>query len=203
MSMHASADTQLGSRAPAHNPRMAAKLTSRRAVLTIVLFLGALAAAIAIGFAVWGEEDAQILRAGEPVLITPSALRTFVKDSPVPVFWAGQRSNSELEYTETNDKRTFVRYLTGSAKAGDPRPVFVSVATYPRPEALTELERITKRRGVTSATIPGGGLIAYRKAKPLSVFVAYPDRSAFVEVYAPKDGDALDIVRSGAVTPVR
>lgn len=182
---------------------MTDKLTSRRAVLTIALALAALAAAIAIALAVTGEDNTQTLRPGKAVLITPDALRSFVKDAPVPVFWAGERPNTELEYTETTDKRTFVRYLTGSAKADDPRAVFVSVATYPRPAALTELKRIAKRKGITSATIPGGGLYAYDKPRPLSVYAAYPNKPALVEVYAPKAGDALDIARSGALGPVR
>jgi hypothetical protein len=196
------AETQPRARGPAVHQRMTFKLTRRRPFLTIALALAALAA-IAIGFAVTGKEDAQTLSPGEPVLITPGALRTFVKGAPVPVFWAGTRPNTELEYTETTDKRTFVRYLTGSAKAGDPRPVFVSIATYPRPGALTELKRVAKRKGIVSAPTPGGGLSTYAKATPLSVYVAYPNQSVMVEVYAPKAGDARAIAHSGDVRPVR
>ncbi|MDQ3644093.1 MAG: hypothetical protein M3356_01085 [Actinomycetota bacterium] len=197
------ANAQLSDSAPAQHHHMTGTPGSRRTVLTIALALAALAAAIAIWFAVTDDEEAQTLRPGEPVLITHDALRTFVKDAPVPVFWAGERPNTELEYTETSDKRTFVRYLTGSAKAGDPRAVFVSVATYPRPEALTELKGIANRKGVTSAPVPGGGLYAYYKTKPLSVYVAYPDKPVMIEVYAAKAGDARGIARSGDITPVR
>ena len=195
-------DTQPSARAPASHQRMTDKPTRRRTFLMLAVAIAAVAAA-AIGFAVFGKDDEQTLRAGKAVVITPEALRTFVKDAPVPVFWAGRRPNTELEYTETSDKRSFVRYLTGSADAGDPRPVFVSIVTYPRPEALAELKRVAKRKGVVSAPAPGGGLSTYDKAKPLSVYVAYPRQSVLVEVYAPKAGDARSIVRSGNVRPVR
>lgn len=188
--------------APAHPHRMIDKLTNRRAVLVIALAIAALAA-ITTGLVVTRNEEPQTLQAGKAVTITPDALRTFVKGAPVAVFWAGRRPNTELEYTETTDKRTFVRYLTGSARAGDPRPVFVSVATYPRPEALTELKRVAKRKGIVSASLPGGGISTYRRAKPLSVYLAYPGQSVLVEVYSPKAGQARDIARSGDVGPVR
>jgi len=198
--MHA--NTQPCDSVPAHRPRMTNNPTSRRTVLAIALIF-AVVAAIAIGFAVTGDDE-QTPRPGKAALTTPDALRTFVKDAPVPVYWAGERPNTELEYTETTDKRTFVRYLTGSAKAGDPRPVFVSVASYPRPEALTELTRVAKRKGIVSGTVPpSGGLYTYDKTKPLSVYLAYPNQSVLVEIYAPKVGDARKIARSGDIAPVR
>ena len=52
-----------------------------------------------------------------------------------PVFWAGPRSKARLEFTQTTDGRTYVRYLTGSAQAGVRRADYIAVATYPQPDA--------------------------------------------------------------------
>ena len=117
-----------------------------------------------------------------------------------PVFWAGARPGAVYEITESSD-RVFIRYLRSGTQLGSPRPDFLTVATYARPDAYADIEAAAKRPGAVTIALPGG-LAVYDEATPTSVYLAYRGSMQQVEVYSPSALEARRLVESGVVRPV-
>ena len=60
-----------------------------------------------------------------------------------PIYWAGPRAGYTYELTQTPSGKVYIRYLPSGTKVGDPRPRFLTVATYPFPGAYAA---VAKRR---------------------------------------------------------
>ena len=117
-----------------------------------------------------------------------------------PVFWAGARLGVVYEVTENSD-RVFIRYLPNSTQLGSPRPDFLTVATYARPDAYADIEAAAERPGAVTIALPDG-LAVYDEATPTSVYLAYRGSTQQIEVYAPSAIEARRVVESGVVRPV-
>lgn len=118
-----------------------------------------------------------------------------------PIYWAGLPKDAELELSEPEESRVYVRYLTGDAEAGDPRP-FLTVGSYEIEDAAMSLRRQGKRSGGVIASAPGGGVVYFSRNDPQSVYLAYPGDDVQVEVFAPSFQQALQLVTSGEITPI-
>ena len=117
-----------------------------------------------------------------------------------PVYWAGPRTGAVYEVTESAG-RVYVRYLASGTQLGSPQPDFLTVATYPRPNAYADIEAAAKRPGAVTIAIPEG-LAVYDSATPTSVYLAYRGSTQQVEVYSPSGLEARRLVESGRVRPV-
>jgi hypothetical protein len=84
----------------------------------------------------------------------------------------------------------------------DPRPRFLTVATYPRKSAFADLKQASNAAGTASRKLPGGGLAVYKPGSS-SVYLGYPDASYQVEVYASSPTVARSLVLNGQVVRVR
>ena len=136
-------------------------------------------------------------------VVSTSELRNLAATSGRPVYWAGQRAGTKLEYTQTSDGTTYVRYLTGSAKAGDPRARYLVVATYAQPDAFKRVSVIAGQQHLFVASLANGGIAVTRPGRPQNVYVVYPKQPYQVEVYAPSTADTRRLVVSGAIQPIR
>lgn len=170
------------------------------------LRLGAL---IALGLAVFLTGWLVLGRDGKPSQPSTGAtsaseaeLREFAASASHPVYWAGARPGQTYELTKTSDGRVYVRYLPEGAQAGDPRPQFLTVGTYPRASAYAELKRASRAEGAIARKLPQGGLAVLSKGSS-SVYFGYPDAAYQVEVYAPSPGTARNLVVAGQIVPVR
>lgn len=150
-----------------------------------------------------GELTAKQLKDGKPTVASTQDLRSFATSVGHPVFWAGELPNLKLELTQTADKKVWLRYLPAGVKAGDKRPVYLTVGTYPQPQAFADLEKASKKRGAVSEIIPGGGRLLYWRKNAGSVYLAYPATDYLVELYSPSASQALKLVQSGSVGQVR
>ena len=75
-------------------------------------------------------------------IVTIAALQSLADARGRPVYWAGERPGTSLEYTQTTDGNVYVRYLTGSAKAGDKgRATSSSRRTYSRMRFARAVDR--------------------------------------------------------------
>jgi ferric-dicitrate binding protein FerR (iron transport regulator) len=170
------------------------------------LRLGALVAlglaAFLIGWLILGGDDGGSTTTNGASARSQSELRDFAASSSHPVYWVGPREGQTYELTKTSDERVYVRYLPEGVKAGDPRPQFLTIGTYPRPKAYAELKRAAKAPGATSRRIGQGGLAVLSKGSS-SVYFGYPDAAYQVEVYAPGAGEARRLVLDGQVVPIR
>jgi hypothetical protein len=116
------------------------------------------------------------------------------------VYWAGPQAGAAYEVTESAG-RVYIRYLASAAQLGSPQPDFLTVATYPRPNAIADIEAAAERPGAVQIAIPEG-LAVYDSATPTSVYLAYRGSTQQVEVYSPSGLEARRLVESGRVRPV-
>lgn len=173
--------------------------------------LGAvIAVAIAAGFLVWllvirdsgssGSGTAAKAGAG-PQAATSSDLVKLQNEVGHPVYWAGDQPDTRLEVTNEKDGRVYVRYLTGGAQIGDPKPTFLTVGTYPVKDAIHALEKQAGKPGEKIIHGSGGALIATNESSPTSVYLAYPGQDWQIEVYDPDAAKALSLATSGDIQP--
>jgi hypothetical protein len=118
-----------------------------------------------------------------------------------PVYWAGARPGAVYEVTETAGGRVYIRYLEHVGQLGSLAPNFLTVATYPRPDAYADIEAAAKRPGAVTIAVPGG-LAVYDEVTPTSVYAAYRGSTQQIEVYSPSAAEARSLVESGLVRPV-
>lgn len=119
-------------------------------------------------------------------------------------YWVGPRKGYGYELTTTPAGRTFVRYLPAGVDAGDPRPDFLTVGTYPLgTNARAALRRAGRKRGAQTVELPGGALFVTNPAHPRSAYYAREGWRFEVEVYHPTPGEAMRLVLSKAVREVR
>ena len=119
-----------------------------------------------------------------------------------PVYWVGTRPGTKLEGTLLDNGNAYVRYLGANAAIGDPEPNFLTVGTYPVPNAYAALKDASKQPGAVVKQAPRNGLVVTNTSSPNSVYVAYRDQDLQIEVYDPNPRQARQLATSGAVTPV-
>jgi hypothetical protein len=168
----------------------------------------AVLALLAVGLVLWaalggGEDDGSGENSsGQARVVSAAELDALAEEAQGPLYWAGERPGTELEYDEADGGRLYVRYLTGGAEAGDPRPVFLTLGTYPLPDAVAALRANARRTNTRLQRAPGGALVWVNPDRPTSAYLAEPGSGYQVEVYDPDPARALDIALSGDVVPV-
>ena len=140
--------------------------------------------------------------AAQPFVATSAELRALASRLRHPVYWVGPRAGARYEVTRTGDGTVYVRYLPSGVAAGDPRRGLLTVATYPRTDALGDVRAAAERPGAQSFDLPAGGLAVYDDASPENVHLAFPGVDRQVEVYS-TELDVGALVRAGEVVPVR
>lgn len=141
-------------------------------------------------------------RAVAPVLLSDAQLERFASGAGQPVYWAGPRSGYVYELTLTPSGRVYVRYLPQGYVAGDTRPDFLTVATYPTSGAYDNLRRAATRPGASATSVPGGGLAVTWRHSATNVYLAYPRANYQVEVFDPVPGHARSLLLNGAIAPL-
>jgi hypothetical protein len=135
-------------------------------------------------------------------IVSASQLRAIARVLGRPVYWAGNSAGTKIEYRQTADGTTYVRYLTGSAKVGDKRPDFVVVATYAQPNAYGRVQSIARSEHYVIEHLRSGGVAVTEPRSPRNIHLVFPGQPYQVEVYAPTAAQARSIVASGAITTV-
>jgi hypothetical protein len=135
-------------------------------------------------------------------IVTVAELRRIARSSARPVYWAGIRRGTRIEYTRTSDGTTYVRYLTGGALPGNESAGYVVIATYAQPDAYRRVSRTASREGFSVEPLSGGGRVVTRRDRPLNAYVVYRGRPYQIEVYAPRPGHARELALAGVIAPV-
>lgn len=162
---------------------------------------------IAAGLVFWlllddsgsGDEPAGKASSSGAEIVSVESLRDVAEETPI--YWVGPPEGSELELSQPSAGRTYVRYLTGGAEAGDSRP-FLTVGSYRIANAVAALRSQGKQADGVLATAPNGGVVYFSRTSPKSVYLAYPGGSTEIEVFAPDFQQALQLVTSGRIVPV-
>lgn len=169
--------------------------------------LGALVAAglaaFLVGWVAVNRGDDGTVTAGTATSASASKLKEFAAGQTHPVYWAGPKDGYTYELTQTTNGSVYVRYLPKGTEVGDPRAQFLTIGTYPRPQAFAELQRVSKAKGAVTVKLERGGIAVYSEARPTSVYFGYPDGRYQVEVYNPSAAEARRLALSGQVVPVR
>jgi hypothetical protein len=163
---------------------------------------------IAVGLIVWvaldsgdSTSEAGNTRSSEAEVVSVAALRQAATAQGTPVYWAGAMAGTDLELSQPSPDRTYVRYLTGGAKAGDPNP-FLTVGSYLLHNPAGALRHRGAEPGGVLASAPGDGVVYFDQANPTSVYLAYPETEVEIEVFAPEFKEALQLVTDGRIVPV-
>ena len=133
--------------------------------------------------------------------ISLAGLRALPASLGHPVYWAGPRAGTTYELTKTPDGRVYVRYLTGGARVGSPLPNFLTIGTYVVPNAAAAVRTAAAQPGAVRVPV-SGGFGFYNRARPTSVYFAYPGSNVQVETYDPSAAVARQLVETGAIKPV-
>ncbi len=168
----------------------------------IALALVVVAAAMLVVWLVSGDDDDSDNGSGKAEIVSTDDLRDAAEDRETPIYWAGERQGTELELSEPDAARSYVRYLTDGAEAGDTKPDYLTVGTYASEDPIAELRRQGKEPEGVLGTAPGGAVVYFNQSRPLSVYVAFPGVDAQVEVYDPRFRQALQLVNAGQIVPV-
>ena len=120
-----------------------------------------------------------------------------------PIYWAGERSKTDLELAEADSGRVYVRYLDEGTEAGTRSTKFMTVATYPVPNATAALRRALKTRpDAELARGDDGAVVLIDPNTPGSVRLAYPGSDQQVELYTPNVRESIRLATNGSIQPV-
>ncbi len=159
--------------------------------------------AIAVVLAVVGPKGNDTPTATEAArIVGPAALTELEDELGHPVYWAGERPPLRIEAADVEGGSVYLRYLPPGVPAGDPRVGFLTVGTYPVPDAVAALRRVAKQAGVAVRRSADGAAILPNSSSRGSVYLAYPNTDIQVEVYDPAPGRAGRMVAAGEIRPV-
>ncbi len=173
---------------------------TRRSVLQFGAVVLVVIAVAVVAWLLLKEDDSA--DEGQAASASVADLQEEAASSDQPIFWAGERAGFSYELTKT-PQGTFVRYLPQGVDAGDPRPNFLTVATYDLPNGYARVQAASRRPGARRRNIANGGVVLVNSRRPSSVYVAYPRGRYQIEVYDPSPGRALDLAASGEIQQVR
>lgn len=160
------------------------------------------AAVLAVALVAWlalKDDDDSSSDSNGVEIVSVDSLRDTAAEQEAPIYWAGEQEGTELELSQPDEDRTYVRYLTGDAEAGDPRPDFLTVGTYATADPVAALKRQSREAGGVLAKAPGGATVYFDRDQPGSVYLAYPGVDVQIEVYDPDFERALQLVNSGQI----
>ena len=179
-------------------------------LVLVILLIAAVVVWIADGSGGGGSNDETAeAPPGAPHIVSAAELSEAAAVSEAPIYWAGERSGAELELSEVGAEaeggeasRTYVRYLTGGAQAGDPKPAYLTIGTYELPNAYAALRANAKRSGAKLRKAAVGAMAWVDPNSPTSVYLSKPGAKYQVEVYDPTPKKALKVALSPSLQPV-
>lgn len=139
--------------------------------------------------------------AGVATAISADGLREYARAHPTPVYWAGPKKSSTLEFGAPKRGTTLVRYLPPGRPVGD-KVARLLIATYELDDPLAAIKRAGLKQGAQTRLLPRGGYAVFDTGEASSVYFAFPNSKVQVQVFHPKAGRALALVLSGEVIPV-
>jgi hypothetical protein len=185
----------------AHSPRTR-RPTRRLLLVMVIAAVLAAGAAFAAVKLLGGGGPAPLPPAGTPAVISQDAVTQVAKAAGHDVYGIPAPAGSRLEVTRGTRGEVWLRYLSGTAQAGDRRASFLTVGTYRQANALAAAQSAATGGDQRSAALPGGGIMLWSLERPTSVYVARPGSDLLVEVYSPDAEQAKALARSGAVVPL-
>ena len=165
------------------------------------LIVGLLLGALLFGGDGDGDDDVVAASAApEAQIVTPEELATEAASLGRPVYWAGPQADSAIEFERTAEGNTSIRYIPEGEDGGEAGD-FLTVVTYPYPDAHGALTQQAASGDVLSRELPNGGFAISQPDQPTNAYLAYEGEDYQVEVYDPRPGRALKLVIEGSIVP--
>jgi hypothetical protein len=136
-----------------------------------------------------------------PVRLTGAELEAAARSLAQPLYWAGPDLGRSYELMRDEDESMIVRYLPKGVAAGDPGPR-LSVATIQLPNAYAQTEARSVKPDAVSIRSVDGGLAWYRKARPGTVYLAYPGLDYLIAIEDPAPERARRLIRTGQIRTI-
>lgn len=172
-----------------------------RRVRIAVVIVAALAVAVVAWLLLKDDDDSN--SGQKSTVVSTQALRDLEDSTGHDIYWAGSRPGERYELTETPAGNIYVRYLPPGVEAGAPRPDYLTVGTYPFPNAYAALRKLSLRSRAVSQRLPGNAILVSQGANARNAYFAYRGQPLQIEVYDPQPGRAYSLIRSGEITTVR
>ncbi len=169
--------------------------------LRIAGVVGALALAALVAWLVvspGGGSKPSARPSGKPFDVSPAGLASLEKLLRQPIYWLGEEPGATYEFTQTLDRRIYVRYLP-SGGAADVNAAYLTVGTYPLANAYAVTRKASFEQGNLRILAPGGAVAFAAGQRARSAYVAFPGVPYQVEVFDPVPGQAIRLVGSGAL----
>jgi hypothetical protein len=190
-----------------HTQSMPRTLPDARQARVLYLLVALVGIGVAVFLVVWmmGRDSGgttALPRPGTgPASVSEHQLKSLAATTEHPVYWAGSKSGA-YELTRTTDGRVYIRYLSSSAKIGDPAAKYLTIGTYPQKNAFRSLQRAATRPGAVALKLPHGGLLVFNQQAPKSAYFGYPKANYQIEVFDPSPTEARTLVLGGKITPI-
>jgi hypothetical protein len=174
----------------------------QRVLSALLLVLSVALIAVVVVWALDDDDDSSSGATGSGT-VTAAELADFAARKGTPVYWLGERDGETYELTESPSGRVYIRYLPAGTAAGDARPDFVTVATYPARSGVGALRKAARvEPGAKLGKTDDGAVLLIDPALPKNAHLVYPGANLQIEVYSPVSGEALRLAARGAVQPV-
>jgi len=171
-----------------------------------IRLVAVVAVAVVAGLAVWwfavrdnsGSSTAHAASASTDV--NAGTLGALVSALHRPVYWVGPQRGVTYEFTETADRRIYIRYLPRGVAAGSAHP-YLTVGSYPVVNAFAVTRAAANRPDAVELPV-SAGVGFYAKARPTDAWIAFPGSDTQIELYAPSGESIRKLVAAGRIRPV-
>lgn len=118
------------------------------------------------------------------------------------VYWVGEQPPDRIELKREANGEVFLRYLPPGVELGADPAGYLTVGTYPVPDAVAATRRYARDSGTSAIAGPDGSVMVANLESAGSVYVAFPGSDLQIEVFDPSPRRALALVRGGELEPV-
>lgn len=146
-----------------------------------------------------GDDDSS---SQSPQALSEAELIEQVDDLGQTVYWVGPQPGSEgFELTTTEDGSVFLRYVPDGASGKDPETEYVTVGTYPVPDAQGAL--LNAKESSPSAKLTEHDGYQVLEGGPKNVYVVFSAQPELqIELYSPEPGEADQLANAGVLTTI-
>lgn len=170
---------------------------AKRTLVVAVVAVAVVVAVVLIAGGGGGDSPSQA-----PQTLTEAELIEQVNDLGQAVYWAGPQPGSEgYELTTTPDGSVFLRYVPNGASGKDPQTEYLTVGTYPVPDAQGAL--LNAKESSPDAKLTEHEGFQVLEGGPKNVYVVFSAQPELqIELYSPEPGEADRLANAGVLTTI-
>lgn len=167
---------------------------------TLILAVAAVVVVAAVVLIAGGGDDDSSSNA--PQALSEAELIEQVDELGQTVYWVGPQPDSEgYELTTAEDGSVFLRYVLNDASGEDPQTEYLTVGTYPVPDAAGALLNAKESSPGAKLTEHDGYQVL--EGGPKNVYVVFSAQPELqIELYSPEPDEADRLANAGVLTTI-